>query len=187
MPSGRGGAGVDGLALPVEADDMVGAGEDDPLDAVLARRLVEVVGADDVGLQDRLERPLHRIAAEMDDRVDVRHHRFHRGRIGEVRLEHFLAIGGGAEIGDVRQRRTSQFSLRLRAAPCRGRRRRRSGAVPVQLRDGFLLPSFRQPGEAEGGDQGLRRSSRRRDACLTRLPRWTSAPGLLHSTQSSDV
>ena len=42
----------DGLVLAVEAGDVVGAGEDDALHAVEARRFVEVVGADDVGLQE---------------------------------------------------------------------------------------------------------------------------------------
>ena len=58
----------DHLVLAIEAGDVVRAREHDPPHAVPARRLVEVVHADDVGLQDRLERPLHRDAAEVDDR-----------------------------------------------------------------------------------------------------------------------
>ena len=62
-------ARVDDLVLAIEAGDVVRAGEDDPAHAVPARRFVEVVHADDVGLQDRLERPFDRDAAEVDDRV----------------------------------------------------------------------------------------------------------------------
>ena len=64
-------AGANDLVLAIEAGDVVRAREHDPADAVLARRFVEVVHADDVGLQDRLERSLDRDAAEVDDRLDA--------------------------------------------------------------------------------------------------------------------
>ena len=46
----------DDLVLAVEAGDVVGAGEDDALDAVLARRFVQVVGADDVAGEEAADR-----------------------------------------------------------------------------------------------------------------------------------
>src|SRR5262245_13091931 len=54
----------DAAAARIEADGVVGRGEDDALDAVPARRLEQVVAADDVGVEDRLPWPLDREAAE---------------------------------------------------------------------------------------------------------------------------
>src|SRR6202012_1642373 len=55
---------IDHFALAVETRHMVRAREHDAPDALLASRFVEVVDADDVGLQDRLPRPLDRDTAE---------------------------------------------------------------------------------------------------------------------------
>ena len=87
--------------LPVEAGDVVRAREHDALDAVAARRFVEVVGADDVGLHDRLERAFDRDAAEVHDRIHPAEQREHRIRLLERRRHQLFAWPGGAEIGDV--------------------------------------------------------------------------------------
>jgi hypothetical protein len=50
---------------------MVRRGEHHALDALLSRRLEQIVAADDVGLQDLVPGALDRIAAEMQDAVDA--------------------------------------------------------------------------------------------------------------------
>jgi hypothetical protein len=47
--------GVDDFVLLVEADHVVGAGEDHALDAVTARGFVDVEDAADVGAEDLFE------------------------------------------------------------------------------------------------------------------------------------
>src|SRR2546423_4952189 len=64
---------ADVVVTRVEADRMVGRGEDDALDTFPARRLEQIVAADDVGLQDRVPGPLSGDAAEVDDPVDAVH------------------------------------------------------------------------------------------------------------------
>ena len=49
-----------------------------------ARRLEQVVGADDVGGVDRLPVRLERIAAEMDDAVDAGDRLAHRREVGQL-------------------------------------------------------------------------------------------------------
>src|SRR5882724_12427380 len=61
--------GADLAPARIEADGVVGRGEDHALDAGLPRRLEEIVAADDVGLQDRIPWPLYGETAEMDDAV----------------------------------------------------------------------------------------------------------------------
>src|SRR5690606_26160690 len=65
----KGDVGADGLVAAVEADDMVAAREDDPLDALLAGGLEQIVNSDDIGPEDRLPRALDRKSAEMDNAV----------------------------------------------------------------------------------------------------------------------
>ena len=63
--------GADRPFAAMEADDVIGAGEDHPLHAGAPRRLVEIIGADDVVRADVFPIGLQRIAAEMDDRIDI--------------------------------------------------------------------------------------------------------------------
>ena len=88
--------GADPVMPRIEADRMVRRGEHDALDALLARRLEQIVAADDVGLQDVVPRAFDRIAAEMQDAVDALADRLDLREIGQIgRLEFFV----GAEIG----------------------------------------------------------------------------------------
>ncbi len=79
---GYGGGAV--LGARGEADRMVGGGEDDPPDPGLPGRLVEVVGALDVGAQDLLERGLQGDPREMHDRVDPGEGRAQRLLVAQV-------------------------------------------------------------------------------------------------------
>ena len=109
---------------------MVRAGEDDALDAVAARRLVEVVAADDVGLQDGVERPLGRDAAEVHDRVDAREQRVDGGRVLE-RRDGTTSSPSPAAPRSATSLSAQHAAVRAqarRAARGRGRRRRRSAA-----------------------------------------------------------
>src|SRR5690606_14177776 len=63
--------GIEPPVAPVVPDRVVGGSEDDTLDTLPARRLEDVVAADDVGLEDRLPQPLDRMAAEVNDAVDA--------------------------------------------------------------------------------------------------------------------
>ena len=78
--------GADLALARIEADGVIGRGEDHALDACLARRLEEVVAADDVGIQDRVPRASlrDRMAAEMDDAVGALHRRRDLVGLGEV-------------------------------------------------------------------------------------------------------
>src|SRR5262245_46547787 len=76
--------GVEAAVARIEAEHMVGRSEDDARDAGLARRLEEIVGADDVGGQDLLPRALDRDAAEMNDSLHARDGALDGGRIREI-------------------------------------------------------------------------------------------------------
>ncbi len=68
-----------------------------------ARRFVQVIGALDVGRQDRFERPFDRDAAQVDDRVHALDQRIDRLRVGQVARHDFLARARGAQLGNVGQ------------------------------------------------------------------------------------
>ena len=80
----------------IEADDMVGGREHDPPDAVAARRLEQIVAADDVGLEDGLPRAFDREPAEMHDAVDADDGALDLGHVGEIGGDKALVRG---EIG----------------------------------------------------------------------------------------
>jgi hypothetical protein len=94
---------ADALGAPVIADRVVGAGEDDALHALPARRLEGVVAADDVVGVDRLPIRLDRRAAQVHHRVDPVHGRRHRGRVAEIGLVQLLAGRRRAQRADVRE------------------------------------------------------------------------------------
>jgi hypothetical protein len=73
--------GVDGLALGVEAGDVVRAGEHDAPHAVHAGRLVDMVGADDVGREHILEAVFGGHAAQVHHRLHALQQRHHRGLV----------------------------------------------------------------------------------------------------------
>ena len=87
---------ADVVVARIEADGVVGGGEHHALDALAARRLEQIVAADDVGLQDRLPRPFDREAAEMDDAFDALDGLLDLVELGEVGGDERLVV---AEIG----------------------------------------------------------------------------------------
>ncbi len=91
------------VGLPVKADRVVGAGENDARLAMGARSLVQIVEAEDIGLQDRLKGRLDRNAAKVNDAVTPRNHRVDRRRIGEVAPNYFFIRAGVINRGDIRK------------------------------------------------------------------------------------
>ena len=84
---------------------MVRRGEDDPLHALEARRLEEVVAADDIGVVDDVPVRLDRIAAEMEDAVDAGDGAAERLDVAEVGGRH-LSSGVGSATGARSERRS---------------------------------------------------------------------------------
>ena len=107
-------------------------------DALAARRLEQVVAADDVGLQDRLPRPLDREAAEMDDAVDTLDGRLDLVDAGEVGGDEGLV---GPEIGRLLD--VAQPQLGIDALQQRRRRPPMSPVAPVN-RTRFMVLSVVQ-------------------------------------------
>ena len=113
----RGDVGADPVMARIEADRVVRRGEHHALDAFFARRLEQIVAADDVGLQDLVPGAFDRIAAEMQDAVDAFADRLDLREIGEIgRLEFFVLaeIGRRLQIAQqqVRIDRRQQFAQR---------------------------------------------------------------------------
>ena len=96
-------AGIDGFALAVKAGDMVGAGKHHALDAVFAGGLVEVVHAQNIGLQDGMKRPFDRDATQVNNGVHAAHHGIDRCDIRQVGQHDFLGRTGPAKVLNVRQ------------------------------------------------------------------------------------
>lgn len=86
--------GVQSLGLRVEADHVVGTGENHALDAVQAGCFVDVEGAADIGVEDFLERPLDGDTAEVGDGVDTFAQGMHGRLVGEVAGHDFLVFTG---------------------------------------------------------------------------------------------
>src|SRR5882724_1539825 len=97
--------GADLALARIEADGVVGRGEDHALRAGLPRRLEEVVAADDVGIQDLIPRALDRMAAEMDDAVRALHRR--RDLVGLVRSAATKVSPGCRSLGGTRSLSTN--------------------------------------------------------------------------------
>ena len=96
--------GVDDFVLLVEADHVVGAGEDHALDAMTARGFVDVEDAADVGAEDLFERALGGHAAKVQDRVHAFDQLMHGLLVGQIaRHDFFTVVDGWRDVGDVRQ------------------------------------------------------------------------------------
>ncbi len=95
--------GVNRFRLTVKARHMVGTGKHDTAHTVLARRFVQVIDAQNVGLQDRAERPLHRNAAQVDDGIHALHHGVDRRRVGQISQHDFFVHAGNAKLHPIRQ------------------------------------------------------------------------------------
>ena len=87
---------ADAALARIKADRVIGGREDDALDAGAARRLEQVVAADDIGIEDRLPRAFDRKAAEMHDAVDAGDRLLDLRHVGEIGLHEVLV---GAQIG----------------------------------------------------------------------------------------
>lgn len=90
------------LADAVESGHMIGACEDDAADARLSCPLVQIVGAEDVGLRQPVEIGFDGDRAKVQDRIAATRKFLDGLPVGEVAPDHFLAIVGRAKIGDIR-------------------------------------------------------------------------------------
>ncbi|MEH2507319.1 hypothetical protein V1290_006130 [Bradyrhizobium sp. AZCC 1578] len=72
------------------------------------RRFEQIVAADNVGLQDRVPRTFHRVAAEMQDAVDAFADRLNLRHVGEIGRLELLVL---AEIG--RRLQVAQQQVRI--------------------------------------------------------------------------
>src|SRR3546814_19068164 len=80
-----------GRAL-MEAHDVIGGGENHPLDALFAGGLEQVVAADDVGVEDGLPRPFDREATQMPDATN------RKGGVEGKRVSYRVDPGGRRKI-----------------------------------------------------------------------------------------
>ena len=94
---------ADALASVVEACDVEAAGEHDPSAALLASGLVDVVGADDVGLQDAVEAVLVGDASQVNGGIDIVHGLRDRLQVTNIGGEQLLARPRSTERGNVQQ------------------------------------------------------------------------------------
>src|SRR5919201_1406507 len=94
---------ADALAGVVEASDVEAAGEHHPRATLLAGGLVDVVSADDVGLQDAAEAVLLGDASQVNGCIDAVHGRSDRLQVTNICGEQLLARPRSAELGNVQQ------------------------------------------------------------------------------------
>ena len=119
---------------------MVRRREHDALDALPARRLEQIVAADDVGLQDVVPRAFDRKPAEMQDAVDALADRLDLCEIGQLgRLEFFVDAKIGGRLDDRSTADPDRSAATTFAGLCRLLPMRRS------LRCVAFDPAFLQP------------------------------------------
>ena len=85
---------VDLVLARIEPDRVVAGREDDALHAGAARRLEDIINADDVALEDHRPLVLARDAAEVDDAVDAGDHPLDSRHVGEFGTIDFLPFAG---------------------------------------------------------------------------------------------
>ena len=126
------------------------------LHALAARRLEQIVAADDVGLQDRLPGPFDREAAEMDDAVDALDDLLDLVELGEIGGDEASSAARSAG-GDVAQpqpgRSASSLRRRLPMPPAPGQQHT-SWRPPLGWCDGSMKPALWRgaaAGEVESG------------------------------------
>ena len=118
--------GADGPFAAMKTDDVIGAGEDHPLHAAAPRRLVEIVGADDIVRAYVVPIGLQRIAAEVDNRIDIPRRALDGREIPQIHDDQFLAILGlaqGLDVGQAQDAHIAPADLRARSCRCRPRPR----------------------------------------------------------------
>jgi hypothetical protein len=94
---------ADALAGVVEASDVEAAGEYHPRASLVAGGLVEVVGADDVGLQNAVEAVLVGDAGQVNGGIDAVHGSSDRLQVTNIGGDQLLAWAWSTEWGDVQQ------------------------------------------------------------------------------------
>jgi hypothetical protein len=95
--------GADALASVIKASDVEAAGQHHPRAALLAGGLVDVVGADDVGLQDAVEAVLVGDASQVHGGIDTVHGRSDRLQVTNIGGDQLLARPRSTEWGNVQQ------------------------------------------------------------------------------------
>jgi hypothetical protein len=85
----------------IEACDVEAAGEHHPRAALRAGGLVDVVGADDVGLQDAVEAVLVGDASQVNGGIDIVHGLRDRLQVTNIGGDQLLARLRSTEWGDV--------------------------------------------------------------------------------------
>ena len=85
----------------MKAHGVVRTGEDDPFDALAARRLEDIVTAFDIQRQHLVPCGLRGRTGEVHDAVYPRHRTFQRGHVAYVRREKFFTRRGGAQRSDI--------------------------------------------------------------------------------------
>ena len=86
-----------GVALAVKARYMVGAGKHHALHALLARGFVEVVNAQNIGLQNGAKRPFNRHAAHVHNGLAPGNGLLYGLCVGQIGQHHFFAALGLAQ------------------------------------------------------------------------------------------
>nr|GEU28088.1 hypothetical protein [Tanacetum cinerariifolium] len=145
-PGGRGGVDVVGVAIKTHG--VVGAGEDDALRALLVRGLVQVGGADDIGLDDVFKRVFGGDAAEVQHRFHAFEQAHDGGLVGQVALDDLLAFAGFAQ-RCLRHRGRVEQHQRILQLPFFGPGFAAAGHVQHQLEH---LPAHVRDGGVAAGD-----------------------------------
>jgi hypothetical protein len=110
---------IDPLGARVEADRVVAGGKDDAFYAGPARRLEDIVQADDVSFENHRPRVLARDAAEMDNPVDAGSHALDRSHVRKLGAVDFFSITRrrhGQPIGKAQNRIDTAQGLAQRPA-----------------------------------------------------------------------
>ena len=93
---------VKAIRLLVKADDVIGAGEQDALDAFDARAFVEVVGAPNIGVENGFKRTVSRHAAQVNDGINAIEQGEHAVMVAEIAARQFFIGSGTAQLRDIR-------------------------------------------------------------------------------------
>src|SRR5262249_46243385 len=91
----------DALRARIKPNSVIGRREHHALDAGAARRLEQIVAADDIGVEDRLPRSLDGMTAEMNDTLDAGDRLLDLREIGEIGGDKVIAGGKIRGLADI--------------------------------------------------------------------------------------